>query len=38
MAETEVWIEMIVEDLGGAEERVDLEKEIGLTIGTKVRK
>ena len=36
MTEAESEIEVIVEDLGGAEERVDLEIEIGLTLRIKV--
>ena len=38
MMQAESGIEMTVEDLGQVEERVDLEIEIGLTVGTKVRR
>ena len=37
MTGEEVEIEMAVKDLGGAEEKVDPEAEIGLTPGKEVR-
>ena len=38
MIESEVGMEMTVEDLGGEEERMNLEIEIGLNLGIKVRR
>ena len=38
MTEAKAGIQMIIEDLGEAEETVDLEIEINLALGTKVRR